>query len=406
MEQAIARMAMLAPHDGAPASSAVQAFLDDTRTQASVLVPMYKGLFERNAGNDAAARSWFGEALTAARSGEARANPLLEAFVHGMARRYPDAIRAFDGIGRPAEPGAGSARQVVDDQQSASPLWLRQELERGRRVTAEQSFSFMVRVEAFDRAEAHLRELSELGGPDWWAQDRRPWRHLSDIAEMHEGLGRHDEALRCYERAIEALEAERHLLSRDELKTALAADFGVQHLYFRAVRAAIKLAAGNPARAPHAHGRAFALSEQARARALLDMLEAQSRVASEKGESSELARWRELNSASQLWRGMLARATNETRLDLVSGLQHKVRACEDAALSSSADDRKDETGCRGTACRARHPQRSLREPFPRHRLVAIHDAGRRASRLGRDARRHQAGAQHGRALRNPGSPHP
>jgi len=142
-----------------------------------------------------------------------------------------------------------------------------------------------------------------MAGAEWWAEDERPWRPLSDIAEMHEGLGEGDtslvhyqEALRVYEQAIDELEQRRSLLTRDELKTALAADFGVQYLYFQAVRVAIKLAraANDPERRRAVQRRAFALSEQGRARALLDLLAANlRRPTGAAGESAELGRWRE-----------------------------------------------------------------------------------------------------------------
>ena len=135
-----------------------------------------------------------------------------------------------------------------------------------------------------------------------------------------------------YTEAIDQLERRRSLLSRDELKTALAANFGVQYLYFQAVRAGLKLVREQ---APdeqrrNAERRTFALSEKARARALLDLLAANVRQASTNGQESEaFTRWRQLTSSSELWRGMLARARSSGQSgDLVEALQARIEDSE------------------------------------------------------------------------------
>jgi CHAT domain-containing protein len=197
----------------------------------------------------------------------------------------------------------------------------------------------MVRAKAYERATAALQELEQLAGVEWWAEDDRPWRSLSDIAEMHEGLGQKatspvhfTAALRFYEQAIEELERRRSLLTRDELKTALAADFGVQYLYFQAVRAAMRLAqvVDDPGQREAVQRRAFVLSEKGRARALLDLIAANLRRPTDAaGESAEFGRWRELTSSVQLWRGLLARARSSGESDdRFENLRQRILVCE------------------------------------------------------------------------------
>jgi hypothetical protein len=149
---------------------------------------------------------------------------------------------------------------------------------------------------------------------------------------MHEGLGRLERAAEVYEGAIARLEERRALLSRDELKTALTADSGVQYLYFQAVRAALRIALADEdaVRREAALARAFSLSEMARGRALLDLLAANLRMP-RGDEPKELRRWRELTTQSQLWRGLLARARSAGgpgSLDRVEALEERIRSCE------------------------------------------------------------------------------
>jgi CHAT domain-containing protein len=332
MERAIKRMADLTLQaDGLPAF-AVKSFLEVTRVQASVLIPLYKAVDQRNDGNEAGAERLFDNALGAAEHADPLNSKFLQAVVQATRRHYPEAALAFEEYQRAGAAQAGLAGSLISAMQGMSDSRAQQEVEIARRRSIEQAFSFMVRAKSYERAAAHLQELVQLAGDDWWAQDDRPWRSLSDIAEMHEGLREYKEALGIYEQAIEELEKRRSLLSRDELKTALAADFGVQYLYFQAVRAAMRWAATleDLEERRMAERRAFALSEMGRARALLDLITSNLRISpSSTGESTESGRWRQLMSSSQLWRGMLARArASQQPEELVAALQLKIQACE------------------------------------------------------------------------------
>jgi CHAT domain-containing protein len=337
MERALHRMEGLAPQADGPAGFAVKSFLEETHQQALVLISLYKAVDQRNEGHDAEAERLFDEALGAARRTDS-ANKFLEAVVQAQRRRFPEAIQAFEEYQEEGAALGGLGGSLLKLMQSVSGSQAR-ELQIARRRSLEQSFSFLVRAKAYERAALNLQELEELAGTEWWANDEHPWRSLSDIAEMHEGLGvadaslaHYQKALLVYEQAIESLEQRRSLLTRDELKTALAADFGAQYLYFQAVRVAIKLAqtASDPEQRLGMQRRAFALSEQGRARALLDLMAGNLRRPAEAGvEATAWGRWRELTASVQLWRGMLTRARSGAESDeRVKALGQKIETCE------------------------------------------------------------------------------
>jgi CHAT domain-containing protein len=111
------------------------------------------------------------------------------------------------------------------------------------------------------------------GDPPW----QPPWALGQSLERLGDASGAdavpsYERALAEYERGIEELEAQRALLGRDELRTAIAADLGVESLYFDATRVALKLAEKlEDERARRAVAeRAFALSEQGRSRRPLE----------------------------------------------------------------------------------------------------------------------------------------
>jgi CHAT domain-containing protein len=155
-----------------------------------------------------------------------------------------------------------------------------------------------VRVKAYEDAKTQLEQIEVLAGKEWWRDDQRPWQPLSDCAEMYEGLGELDAALQYYERAIAELERRRGQLSRDELKTALSADRGVQYLYFLAARAAMR---------KHDYAYAFVLAERGKARGLLDLMAGSTAgVGAPAKEDATLREWRQLNAQLTLRRGLIA----------------------------------------------------------------------------------------------------
>jgi CHAT domain-containing protein len=181
-----------------------------------------------------------------------------------------------------------------------------------------------------------LNHGDELASKDWYQDDPRPWRALSDVGEMHEGLGRFEEALKHYSAAIDALEKRRALLSRDDLKTALSADLGAQYLYFQASRTALRLALGSDEVAARrdACERAFAVSEEGRARALLDLMTMNLRMPGTK-EPPELRNWRECTTRAEALRSLSAFARAGNDRSRIAEADERAHEADDAARAAS-----------------------------------------------------------------------
>lgn len=276
---------------------------------AAVLAPVCRGLEAQEDGREADAQSWFDKALAATRQTGTDHRDFLEANVWRVQRRYPEARAAFQryldqggaaggfigGLAQRMAARFGPAGQLLADDRPAQ--------------SHEFAAAFFNRIRAYPEARAELDALERLRGPDWWASSVQSWETLSLYGEVHEGLGQLTAALDDYDRAIQALESQRSRLSGDELKTALAGAIGSQSLYFHAARTALKLQAqaeqaGDGTQADDYAARAFAYTEQGRARALLDLLAA---TANAGGDADPLFyELRRLNAQLNLWRSLLA----------------------------------------------------------------------------------------------------
>jgi tetratricopeptide (TPR) repeat protein len=87
------------------------------------------------------------------------------------------------------------------------------------------------------------------------------WQVYADVAERHEEAGRAEQAIAFYEKAIDVIEATRRNIATESARIGFVAD--KQRVYERLIR--LRLQRGDT-------DKAFELSEQARARALLDLL--------------------------------------------------------------------------------------------------------------------------------------
>ncbi len=303
---------------------------------SSVLSPLYRSRKARDAGNNAQADQFLAEAEAALPKVGVGQRCHLEAIVLAEKKRFEEAAEAFR---RHMERGGADAGFVgeltklmgeVGGEHGQAEALLQQ------RRTHEQAFSMFVRVKDYAAAKRHLEALEQLAGIEWWARDAKPWQILCDIGEMNEGLGElskseqlYDRALRSYDRAIQELEARRKELSRDELKTALAADKSAQYLYFLASRVATK---------QKEYARAFAYAERGKARALLDLMAgglAVKRAPEE--ESAAMRSWRQLNAQLTLHRGLLAqeRGRAQSDADRAQGLLRQIE--EDEAILGSIE---------------------------------------------------------------------
>jgi tetratricopeptide (TPR) repeat protein len=212
--------------------------------QAEVLVPLYRAVYARDGGDDVKANSSFEQALAAARLASDHQRDFLEATVFGNWKKRDESIAAFMryiGHGGAQSGFIGVLAQLMSTigrAQGQTEKRIHQER------TNEQAFTFMVLAKAYECAKPYLEALEKSAGKDWWKRSTQPWKSLSDCAESHEGLALNERgelltALAYYDKAIAQLEARRSLLTRDELKTALASDKGAQYWYFQAARAAL-----------------------------------------------------------------------------------------------------------------------------------------------------------------------
>lgn len=284
---------------------------------ASVLVPAYRARAARDRGDSATAQQQFALAEAAARQASGSDHDFLLGTVLAHQRRYSEATTLFQRYFAAGDHSANVLAKLlaaVRPQDQAEQLLQQQRLH-------EQAAAVFVGLKAYAEARRHLLALEQLDGAEWWRDLERPWEALADYGEMYEGLGQLEQALAAYDQAIQLLDARRQQLSRDELKTALAAGRSPQYLYFSAARAAQKLQAqlaqaGDLAQARVAVARAFDYAERGKGRALLDLLAGSATLASmSRAESAALREWRELTAALTLWRGLLVRERGQQSPD-------------------------------------------------------------------------------------------
>ncbi len=113
-----------------------------------------------------------------------------------------------------------------------------------------------------EKADAMYGKLLEQEGA-LRSQPGIQWQVYADVAERREELGRTDEAIAFYEKAVAVIEATRRNIATESARIGFVAD--KQRVYQRLMR--LRLQRGEV-------DKAFELSEQARARALLDVLAA------------------------------------------------------------------------------------------------------------------------------------
>jgi CHAT domain-containing protein/tetratricopeptide (TPR) repeat protein len=280
--------------------------------QARVMVPLYRAYRAREVGDEGTAAALFIRALEMARRASPGQRDFLEASVHGQQENYDAAVVAFNRYLAAGGANAGLVGKLSRFLSLAAGEAGRAEARKQQERTHDQAFLMMVSCKAYQDAETHLAELEQLAGEDWWTRQDRPWESLSTIAEMHEGLGRLEEASEYYDRAIIEFEARRGRLSRIELRTAMAAEKGTQYLYFLAARTALKLHTSVTQSCDQHQARidgakAFSYAERGKARALLDLMAGSVALASSsKTESEHMRDWRQVTTRLTIWAGLLA----------------------------------------------------------------------------------------------------
>ncbi len=302
--------------------------------QASVLVPLYRARQARDQGDEIRAERLFAEARAAAQAAGPAQRDYLIANVLAHQRAYAEARQAFERYLAQGGANTGFVGQLAAVMETVGGQQGQMEAARQQQRTAEQAFTFMVRVKAYDEARRYLAQLQQFS-EEWWEEDASPWLSLSDCGELFEGLEDLDAALVYYDRAIQELEKRRTLLSRDELKTALAADKGVQYLYFQAAHTALKRAA--PVRGGKVDQEfaslAYSYAERGKARALLDLMAGSLAVAGSAVHDGQNVRaWREHNARLTLWSGLLAQERSRRNADQekIGALQESIKSEETA----------------------------------------------------------------------------
>jgi CHAT domain-containing protein len=291
--------------------------------QSRFLVPLYRGRQARIDFDVAAAEMWFAQALEAARTSRGLSRAYMEASVLAYQKRYDESIPIY--------------RLYLDQERAkVTILGLPPELQRDQlRNTQKQGFLIFTRIKQYAEAQIYLDALVALDGSQWWTQDGPAWDNLSTAGELYEGLERWDEALAAYEQAMTIFERQRHQLTSDELKTALASGSGTQYMYFQAARTALKAREaaqdhGDAAGGQVALARAFDAIERGKARSLLDLMASGALIGGGAAESEVLNRWRRQSAYLATRRGLLANehSQNQPNQAWIDALEREITTAE------------------------------------------------------------------------------
>ena len=225
-----------------------------TMQQAQVLIPDYRGLRAKEAGDREGAQKAFEEALRHADQVLNLDTAFLKVSVLAHQERWNDAVELYRQY-------VDATMQSVARGLESSPVRAADSLfSRIRWQTHEQAFMAFTKLKVYNEALSHLNSLEQLVGENWWQNEKHPWEPLVYKGEIHEGLNQWGQAQDYYNQAIAIFEERRGRLTRDELKTAFAAVKSVQSVYFQAARTATQkyqtsLAAGDPAAVEEHFGR-------------------------------------------------------------------------------------------------------------------------------------------------------
>lgn len=293
---------------------------------AAVMLPRFRAVEARNAGDEAEADRQFALALAAAQQANPSQRDLLEATVLGQQRRYAEVQALFQRYLARGGANSGLPGKLADLLASVFGAEGQALAARQDENTLEQAALFYTVTKAYPAAKAQFDALEKVAGAEWWRRNARPWETLLDYGEVYAGLQQFAKALGYYERAITELDAQRRTLSRDELKIAIVSGVHAQRIHFGAARTAVRL--GQAARA-------FTYIEQGKARALLDLMTSSALLADPNTTTGPTWRtWRQLTAQLATWRGLLARERNQDRTDSVriSEWQQRITA-DEAALA-------------------------------------------------------------------------
>ena len=302
MEQAAASLGADAEPEGGlldgmpPAARRVAEALFATRDiTGDVIGSAMRGQDAREAGDDDAADEHFRAAQVAIDAAPEDQRDQLQAFIAASRRDLPTAAAAYrrhlarqlaadDGaLGGAGATPADPASEHPEHLRAAEGMWDALLLQRTRMLHME-GLHFFVRIRHPADARQQLEALRATADP-WWSGLGPEWEHLRVQGQLEELEGDLDAAAASFRAAIGAAAQVRARLRRDDAKTAFGGNPAVQDLY----RAAARVALRRRAQATTSGGEATALAraadavryaEDARSRALLDMLAANAAAAS------------------------------------------------------------------------------------------------------------------------------
>jgi CHAT domain-containing protein len=209
-----------------------------TAANASVMIPLYRGVEARAQGDLPGADRLFLTAYDAA-SALGPAAGMLPAVVLGTMNRNAEALALL-------EPLVASGELAPD-----------------------LAASFFTRLKEYDRALTVIDQVTFSGdAPPRW----KSWEWSGLRAEALAGAGRPDAALPLAERAIERFEQHLAGLARDVLRTMATDDLTVAGLYTTAIRARADLHERSAADASAHLAAAFRLSDRCRGSVLSDLI--------------------------------------------------------------------------------------------------------------------------------------
>ncbi len=277
--------------------------------QASVLVPVYRARAARRKGDQQALGYHLRQAEKALNENNSAMHDFLAAMYWAEKEDWDTAAECYDRYLNGGQQKQGFTGVIGKLMQAMGNTSTEAELQDQRNW--QQAFSMWVQLRQYEKARHAYQQLENRHGKDWWQGEEDPWLTLRDLAEIEENIGSSEKALTLYQEAIQLLESRRKTLSQDSLKTALSGNRGVKNLYLNAVRLAFKT---------EAYELAFQLTEESKARGLLDLMAGSlQHLSADSAQADHLRQWRQLNAQITLWQGMMAqeyasREPSETRI--------------------------------------------------------------------------------------------
>ena len=233
----------------------------------------YEAQRARERGDDAAAARLFAEAEQAVAQTSPPEEGQSMAFVRAFELRFAEAGAIY----KPwlaARLHDMSAAQLSATSGGAAVL-----VRRAERNLRDESLLFFVRIGDAHAAREQLTVLQSQADP-WWSELGTAWEHENAAGLLLEQEGDLDAAALTFERAVDAIEAVRAELRRDDLKQAFGAESTVQQVYRNAARVELRrreaaMTQARPGAAAADHGSAaLRLLELGRSRALVDLMAA------------------------------------------------------------------------------------------------------------------------------------